>query len=80
EGDAVPQEYQEGDQRPEPEDRACAVRANSQSCLVIQDVDLHLHFGSAEQGAALALSEEACCGRPAAALRVCARLTILEAE
>lgn len=77
EAEAVPTEYRKGDARP-----VDSCKAQSQVCLVIQDVDLHLHFGSAEYGAALALSDglqEACAGRPAAA-RVCARLTVLEAE
>lgn len=75
--EAVPEEYKQGDARP-----VDGSKTQSQVSLVIQDVDLHLHFGSAEYGAALALSEglqEACAGRPCA-LRVCARLTILEAE
>eukprot|EP00434_Breviolum_minutum_P030242 symbB.v1.2.026749.t1/scaffold2615.1/size144827/2 len=75
--EAVPEEYKQGDARP-----VDGSKVQSQVSLVIQDVDLHLHFGSAEYGAALALSEglqEACAGRPCA-LRVCARLTILEAE
>ncbi|CAJ1441093.1 unnamed protein product [Effrenium voratum] len=77
--DGIPAEYVEGDRRPEAQ-RARGV-ASSQCCLIIHEVDVGLHLGSAEHGAALCLgSLQACSARPAAASRVSAQLSASEAE